>query len=231
MALPQTYLSQIRSKFSQVMNKRIAATIAAVGSIALSILPASAEVVKCDAQNNVYVAGLTPSSSTEVGFNGTFVTRLVQANRCGVIRITPSLNYANATQITLGGTASEIANLPVADPGNCAIVNGTYTSVNAPSATRFKDAIGAIYIQGLTPSSDQTVSYPDLAVTRRVTANACGYFRIASTTQSPITNSSVLKIGSVTHTVSSLGTVISPLCKKISPTQSEMMVPLSQASS
>lgn len=214
------------------MNKtKIAGLLFSFGTLAVNVLPASAEVVKRDAQNNVYVAGLTPGSSTEVGFNGTFVTRKVQANRCGVIRITPSLNYAKATQITLDGTASDIANLTVATPGNCASVNGSYTSVNAPAATRFKDAIGAIYIQGLTPSSDQTVSYPDLPVTRKITANACGYFRIASTTQSPITNSSVLKIGSVSYTVSSLGTLISPGCKKISPTQSEMMVPLSQAAS
>lgn len=83
-------------------NKRVTAIVAAIGTLVLHILPASANIVVLrDAQNNVYVAGLTPGSSTEVGLEGVDRNRNVQVNNCGVIRLTPNLSYAAATQIRL----------------------------------------------------------------------------------------------------------------------------------
>lgn len=201
--------------------KKIAAALAAISTLALGTMPASAEmVVKRDAQNNVYVAGMSSGASTEVGFGGNVRTRNVQANNCGVARISTSLAYSSATKVKVGDTESVIADLPVKTPGGCTLSNGSYTSVNPPTETRFKDAIGNIYVQGLTANSNQVVSYPDLSVTRRTTANACGYFRIANSTSAPITNATVLKVGPTSYTVGSLATVLSPGCRRISDTQS-----------
>lgn len=211
--------------------KRVTAIVSATGILALFALPASANIVVLrDAQNNVYVAGLTPGSSTEVGFEGTERTRNTRANSCGVVKLTPLLVYAEATQISLNGENSTIANLPVRIPGICRNVNGTYTLADSPTETRFKDEIGTIYIKGLTPGSSQVVSYPSLNVTRKVTANACGYFRLANTTQSPITNSTAFKINANRYLVFTTSTVAAPACKRVSPDQSAMMIRLEEYS-
>lgn len=212
--------------------KRIAVVAAALSTLVLGALPARADmVVKRDAQNNVYVAGMSAGASTEVNTGGSVRTRNVQANNCGVVRIGTSLAYSSATKVSLGGTESIIADLPVKAPGGCTLSNGSYVATNAPTETRFKDAIGNIYIQGLNANSTHTVSYPDLLVTRRATANACGYFRIANSTSSPITDTTTLKIGSTSYTVGSLATVLSPGCRRISDTQSVMVVPITEATS
>jgi len=213
--------------------KRIAAAIAAIGTMALSSLPAFAMEVRRDAENNVYVAGVTPGSSHEVSFEGAGGrVRNVEADRCGVIRISPNLAYAAATKISIGGTESNIAELPVRTPGRCSLVNGAYTSVGQPQETRYKDAIGTIYVQGLTAKSDQVVAYPDLPVGRRITANACGYFRIANSDTQPITDTRALRIdGGSSVTVGSLQALMAPSCRRISETQSVMVVPIHEASS
>lgn len=205
-------------------SKKIAAVV--LGSIVLAAgaLPAMAEVRK-DASNNVYINGLAPGSSHEISLDGTPRTRTASANRCGVAKVSPSLAYSAATQIKLGTSVSDIPNLPVLVPGNCSSVNGVYSSVGAPSATRFKDSIGAIYFQGLVPSSDQVVTYPELSVGRNVAANACGYIKISSTPNSPLTSASVIKFnGNSYGTVGSMSSAIAPSCKKISETQSVMMI-------
>lgn len=213
--------------------KRIVAAIAAVGTVALSAMPAFAEVVKRDADNNVYVAGVTPGSSHEVSFEGAGGrTRNVEADRCGVIRIASSLAYAAATKIGVGGTESNIADLPVATPGRCALLNGAYVSQGQPAATRYKDAIGTIYIQGLQPKQDVVVSYPDLLVGRKYSANACGYFKVTNSDTQPITSTTALKIdGGSSVSVSSLQTLTAPSCRKTSDTESKMLVPIDEANS
>lgn len=193
-------------------------------------LPAMA-VVRRDALNNIYVTGLTPGTKTAVGFTGTARTRNATADRCGTVRISPSLAYSSATSISLGGTASNIGSLPERTPGNCASTNGVYNLVNGPTESRFKDAIGAIYIQGLTANSDQVVTYPDLPVGRNVTANACGYFKITNSVSQPITNTTSIRIGSVTYDVSDIQTVINPTCRKLPSGSSVLMVPLQEAGS
>lgn len=214
------------------MNKtQFFAAIAAAGAVTLSAMPAFAEVVLRDAENNVYVAGLSPGTGMEVGFSGAGArTRSVEADRCGTIKISPSLVYAAATKIEVGGTTSNLADLPTATPGKCTLVNGAYTSQGQPQATRYKDAIGAVYIQGLQPKQDITVSYPDLPVTRKYTANACGYFRVTNSDQSPITNTTSLSFDmDGTAAVGSLKTVTAPSCRRVSDTASKMMVPVDEA--
>lgn len=214
------------------MKKQITKTTTALFGLAAIFvsLPAMA-VVRRDAQNNIYVTGLTPGTKTAVGFTGTARTRNVRADRCGTVKVSPSLTYASATSISLGSTTSNIGSLPERTPGNCASVNGVYNLVNAPTESRFKDAIGAIYIQGLTANSDQVVTYPDLPVGKNVTANACGYFKITNSVTQPITNATSLKIGSVTYNVSDLTTLISPTCRKLPSGSSVLMVPLGEAGS
>jgi hypothetical protein len=205
-------------------SKKIAAVVLGSIVLAASALPAMAETRK-DALNNVYINGLAPGSSHEISLDGTPRTRTATANRCGVAKVSPSLAYSAATEIKLGMIVSDIPSLPVLVPGNCSSVNGIYTSVNAPSATKFKDSIGAIYFQGLAPSSDQIVTYPELSVGRNIAANACGYIKISNTTSSPITSASVIRFnGNSYGTVDNMSMAIAPSCKKISATQSVMMI-------
>ncbi len=209
--------------------KKIAAAIAAVSTVTLSAMPVMAEVVRRDADNNIYVAGLG-NSQIEIQLQSAGVrTRNVEADRCGTIRITPALAYSAATKISVGGVESNIAELPTATPGRCALVNGAYASVSQPAATRYKDAIGAIYIQGLTAKSDQVVSYPDLPMTRMATPNACGYVRLASPQDAPFTNTTTIKINSQSYTLGNLSSVTAPSCRRIDDTHSKMMVPLEEA--
>lgn len=202
-------------------------TAVALGSMLVAALamPAMAEARR-DASNNVYITGFSANSTQDITFDGTPRTRSVQANRCGVAKVFPSLSYAAATKITLNSIQFNIPTLPVASPGTCSVVNGAYVSVNAPTATRFKDAIGAIYFQGLAPSSAQVVSYPELSLGRKITANACGYIKISSTTSSPLTSTTRIKVNGdpIGFTVGSLDTVVAPICKKISDTYSVMMI-------
>lgn len=209
--------------------KNLAAVAAlALGSVFVSNLPAKADVIRKDTDNNIYIYTGSPDADREIAFAGTQRTRKVTANRCGIARISSSPTYAEATQISLGGTTSNISTLPVATPGKCTSQNGVYSSTGEPAAQRYKDSVGTVYIKGLTPSSEHTVTYPDLPVTRNVKANNCGLIKLTNSSRQLIGNDTQFKVNSSAYTVSSLTTVIAPSCKKISPTQSAFMVPLNQ---
>jgi len=209
--------------------KNFAAVAAlALGSLFISNLPASADVIRKDTDNNIYIYTGSPNAGREIAFAGTQRTRKVTANRCGVVRISSSPTYAAATQISLGGTTSNISALPVATPGKCTSNNGVYSSTGEPAATRYKDSVGTVYIKGLTASSEHTVTYPDLPVTRNVKADNCGLIKLTNSSRQLIGSDTQINVNSNPFTVSSLDTVIAPGCKKISPTQSAFMVPLSQ---
>ncbi len=205
-------------------SKKIAVVFGSI-ILAASAIPAKAETRK-DALNNVYINELVPGSVHNISLDGTPRTRTVTANRCGVAKLSASLSYSAATQISLASVVSDLSTLPVASPGSCSSVAGVYTLVDAPTATRFKDAIGAVYVQGVPASSEQVFSYPELFVSRKITANACGYVKVSSTISSPLTGATVIKFDNdpIGFTVGDLSTTIAPSCKKISETQSVMMI-------
>ena len=207
---------------------KIAAVLFGLIVLAASAMPARAETRK-DASNNVYINDLVPGSVHDISLDGTPRTRKITANRCGVFRLSPSLEYSAATQIVLVGAESvtqNISSLPVMIPGTCRSVNGVYALVDAPEASWFRDSIGAVYVQSQTPSVVRTFSYPELSVGRKITANACGYIKISSTTSSPLTGATVIKFDNAVtgFTVDSVQNAIAPSCKKISETQSVMMI-------
>ncbi len=203
---------------------------AVFGSVVLVgfvIVPGVAAPLR-DSLNSVYLYNLTPGSSYEFTVSGTPpVSRKIKANHCGVAKAVPTPDYATATIVSLGSLQSNISSLPVTSPGACKKDkdSGIYNLTDAPAANRFRNSEGIIYFQGLSASSEYTLTYPGLLKVRKATANACGYIKMISKENSPITATSVIKFNNVLEfTVSSLRVVFPPKCQKISDTQSMMVI-------
>ncbi|BFM39927.1 hypothetical protein [Synechocystis sp. LKSZ1] len=72
---------------------------------------------------------------------------------------------------------------------------------------------GDIYVSGLNSYQTLEAAYPGLPKIVKKTANECGFFKLASTESSPITDASNLQLGSNTaFTVGSLPTQAAPKC-------------------
>ncbi|MTF37532.1 hypothetical protein WEU38_11085 [Cyanobacterium aponinum AL20118] len=97
--------------------------------------------VQKDADDRVYITGLTPFGDYEVSFDSIFTTRKVKANTCGIARISHSDKYDNTagtmtikdveTGASLGVLPTTIPNAvgPICKKGQTFLPNG-YPSAN-----------------------------------------------------------------------------------------------------
>ncbi|MDZ4877023.1 MAG: hypothetical protein CLLPBCKN_006458 [Chroococcidiopsis cubana SAG 39.79] len=198
--------------------KKVSAIIAALGTLTIGILPASAEVVATKtADGGIVVSGLTDYSSYTIEYSGAPKIRRASANACGVIALSDSESYPidSSSSFTRGGTSYTMASLTVGAAPKCSDGNLAAT----PPASVFKDSNGNVYITGLTAYSNTEITYNSVPSTRRAKANACGIVALRNDANYPLSSSPVMvksEAGSEVSnfTPNSLTTSDSPICVK-----------------
>lgn len=95
-----------------------------------------------------------------------------------------------------------------------ALVVGTAAPIAAPAAAQTfeRDTQNRVVVSELTPYGDYTATYLGLPKTRAVTTNACGFYRLRSTTSYPLSDSDTFTIGGTAYTRAGLTSVTTPGC-------------------
>lgn len=122
-----------------------------------------------DSSGNVFVYGLSPNSTVNIGIKGTG-TRRIRASSCGVLVVHPSVSYP-AQNFIVDGVAINISSVSTVRnlPKDCTLTG--YPSV-------FKTQTGALAILGKTPSIPYTIQYPNYSTNKLIAANACGFVKL-----------------------------------------------------
>jgi len=171
--------------------KKVSAIVAALGTLAIGILPASAEVVATKtADGGIVVSGLTDYSSYTIEYSGAPKVRRASANACGVIALSDSESYPidSSSSFTRGGTSYTMASLTVGAAPKCS--DGSLAAT--PPASVFKDSNGNVYFTGLTAYSNTEITYNSVPSTRRAKANACGIVALRNDANYPLSSSPVM---------------------------------------
>jgi hypothetical protein len=172
----------------------------------------SATIYKAmDGANQVVVFSATGGTRISVNLGTSDKSTARLAGSCGEVRISPP-SSGDFTGLKVDGTAINVSSLSTQTLPSC--VSGSFSEART---TNFKTPTGQVVIVGKTPGSAVSVSLP-AAVTRSVTANACGFGVLKSTsTSGPLPSS--FSVGSTNYTLASLpdaGTP--PYCRTVNGT-------------
>ena len=123
-----------------------------------------------DSTGAIYLYGLPPSSSVEVGTVGNLV-KAIPSNECGLLVIRANSTFSIDSQIINPNAITDVRTLT----NNCS----TYT--NYPNV--FKTPEGAftegggfrIAMTGKSPNTPYALAFPNHKTTRQVSVNPCGY--------------------------------------------------------
>lgn len=198
--------------------KKVSAIIATLGTMAVSVLPATASVVATKtADGGVVVSGLTDYSSYTIEYSGAPKVRRASANACGVITLSDSDSYPidSNSSFTRGGISYSMASLTVGAAPKCS--DGSLAAT--PPASVFKDSNGNVYFTGLSAYSNTEITYNSVPSTRRAKANACGIVALRNDANYPLAAAPVMvksESGSElsNFTPNSLTASDSPICVK-----------------
>ena len=127
-----------------------------------------------DTIGNVYVYGLSPLSTVQIGV-GVPATRQIRANSCGMVVVKPSARYPSG-DISIEGVSIALANLATNTIPLCN--KGTQSEARL---TPFKVVGGAIAIPQKTPNQFYTITYSNQSAQHKRNSNACGFVRINNT--------------------------------------------------
>jgi len=159
------------------MKKKSLALILGALSVAAAPLMALAQTAQpaTDLSNRTTYPNLTAYGKYKYSVPGSFPTRNVSANACGVIRIASSTStpIGPSDSISIAGVSTSVASLPVGPAPGC--TNGQLSNVaNLPAQTTWKDSNGAIYQRGITAFAPVSLQFLSLTAKKSISANACG---------------------------------------------------------
>ena len=152
----------------------IAAATSAIALQNLTLIPiavADTGRVFKDTIGNVYVYGLSPLSTVQIGV-GVPATRQIRANSCGLVVVKPSARYPSG-DIEIEGVSLTVANLAIDTIPLCN--KGVQQEARL---TPFKVVGGAIAIPGKLAEQFYTITYLNQSARRSRSSNACGFVRI-----------------------------------------------------
>jgi hypothetical protein len=168
--------------------------LAALGLAA--IVPAASAVPVAGRETrtgDIYISGLTDYQSTVAEYSSLPRSRAVAANECGFLRLTGNSTSAPITAgdtLKLNGGSNVVFNtLPVEAVPKC--TNGALAGNTSPSAA-LKDSDGNVYFTGLTPYSQNTITFNDVATTRSAKTNTCGHLRLSNSGNYVVTSGGIL---------------------------------------
>ncbi|WP_375495942.1 hypothetical protein [uncultured Nostoc sp.] len=163
-----------------------------------------------DAGSTVVVFSATAGSKISVSLGSSDKSTARLAGSCGELRIsTPS--SGDFTGLKVDGTAINAASLSTQTLPTC--VSGSFSEART---TNFKTPAGQVVIVGKTPGAAVAVTLPS-ATTRTVTANACGFGVLKSTSTSSIP--ATFMVGATSYTVATLPNAVTPpYCRTVDGT-------------
>lgn len=178
----------------------------AIAASLVAVAPAYSQIVSVkDTEGRVYVRGLTPQAPVDFTFVGTNQSRQVVSNACGAVIVRGSTGLPIAANITVGTTPIDVAALPLGILPACTA--GAFT---VPVTANFKTANGQVVVIGQTPNTAILVSQLGDRV-RRVTPNACGFARLASSAS--FTVGGTFNVSGTNLNVDTIATGLPPLCR------------------
>lgn len=110
--------------------KKIAVVTASLTTLALSSLPATANVVATkNSEGNIVVSGLNHYGSYAIEYTGIPRVKAVSANACGVVTLKTSSSYPITSSSTLkkDGMSYSVSSLPTGATPRC--INGTLEEI------------------------------------------------------------------------------------------------------
>ncbi len=168
-------------RFSKLLSIGLLATfgLSAIAQVA-SAVPI---VAKETSTGDVYISGLADYGKFSAQYSALPKTAKKSANECGFFKLTAtstSAPIASGNSLKLnGGTAAVVSTLPLEAAPRC--TNGALSGTNLTPSAALRDAEGNVYYTGLTPYSQNTVTYVSLPTTRSISSNTCGVAKISST--------------------------------------------------
>lgn len=155
-----------------------------------------------DAAGALYIDDLTPNSRSIVEFPSAQKTINSNADACGriTIRNSASTPLTGVDEIKLDGTSVNTASLPTDTLPRC--LNGV-AEVN--QTANFKTPDGSFVIVGQSPLSQHAIAFPGVALSRQVNANTCGFIRLTTSAQYPLTGTIKVNGDSVDTTTVTTG--------------------------
>jgi hypothetical protein len=198
-----------------MLNKLITTSLLASVLIAPS---AMAEKATIEADNDVYISGLSSYQKVEVTYEGVPKVSKKTSNECGYIRLASStstpINVATDT-ITFASTPYVLATVPLGASLNCinGVLEGTVSGVVQ------KDSDGRVYITGLSAFADYDVTFNNIFTSRKIKANTCGIAKISNSdkydnTAGIMTLKDADTLASIGTLPASMPTGDGPLCKR-----------------
>jgi hypothetical protein len=132
---------------------------------------------------DIYISDLPDYGKFVAEYSDVPKTAKKSANECGFFKLTAtstSAPIASGNSLKLnGGAAAVVSALPLEAAPRC--TNGALSGTNLTPSAALRDAEGNVYYTGLTPYSQNTVTYVSLPTTRSVSSNTCGIAKISST--------------------------------------------------
>jgi hypothetical protein len=182
------------------------AIAASFGLAILPMLPAFAAPIK-DSTGALYVDSLTPSSRVTVEYGGAVKSISVNADACGILRVrnSSSTPLTGVTSIKINGTAKTV---PTAVDTLPRCINGVL-EVSVPNP--FKTPSGDFVFPGFGALSQNTVQFPDIAASKQVSVNACGFTRITSSNDFPLAG--ILKVAGTSVDADKVAVGNPPICR------------------
>ena len=139
-------------------------------------------VAKETPTGDIFVSGLADYQKLVAEYSGIPKTAKKSANECGFFKLTAtstSAPIASGNSLKLNnGTAAVVSTLPLQAAPRC--TNGALSGTNLTPSAALRDAEGNVYYTGLTPYSQNTVTYVSLPTTRSLSSNTCGIAKISN---------------------------------------------------
>lgn len=139
-------------------------------------------VAKETSTGDIYISGLADYGKFIAQYSGIPKTAKKAANECGFFKLTAtstSAPIASGDSLKLnGGTPAVVSSLSLEAAPKC--TNGALSGTNLTPSAALRDAEGNVYYTGLTPYSQNIVTYVSLPTTRSVSSNTCGIAKISN---------------------------------------------------
>lgn len=165
------------------------------------------KTIRPDGSPQIIIANRTAGERLSVTFPGAESTYNVTANGCGLIVLRDSTTRQLADLVSVDGAAIDQASLPTQLLPRC--VNGTLEEARSAN---FKTGAGEVVIVK-SPNTVYKAVYAG-GRDRSVTANACGFATIRSTSTLDITAFPNFTIGSTSYNLTTLADAgVEPLCR------------------
>jgi hypothetical protein len=179
-----------------------------VGAVSLTAFPAFAGNYR-DAQNNIFVTGLSPQQEVTLSYPGTPKTGSSRANLCGAVIVKGTGGVPLSGTIKVDNASINVSSLPQQILPSCGS-NGQFQETRTAN---FKTYDGSVVVVNKTANSYYAIETQENA-TRRVRANACGFALIKPNNKFTHAPSSQVGINSeAPGAISSLTQKGAPICR------------------